>query len=74
MSIGPASMSVAPRASMSDQPPKGGAPPHCNRCQVPMRSVIAIPLVDEPRRAQIFECSACGKLEFRPEGEQHVQQ
>jgi hypothetical protein len=39
-----------------------------------MRSVIAIPLVEEPRRVQIFECSACGKLEFRPEGEQHAPQ
>jgi hypothetical protein len=59
---------------MFDQPPKGGGPPHCDRCQVRMRSVIAIPLVDEPRRVQIFECMACGKLQFRPEGEQHAPQ
>jgi hypothetical protein len=32
-----------------------------------MRFVVEIPQVSEPGRVQIFECTACGKLEYRTE-------
>jgi hypothetical protein len=52
---------------MSDQPPKGGAPPPCSRCHKPVRFMMTIPQVSEPGRVQIFECVAYGNLEFRAE-------
>jgi hypothetical protein len=52
---------------MSDQAPMGAAPPQCNRCHAPLLFVMTTPLVDEPGRVQIFECAACGRVEFYPE-------
>jgi hypothetical protein len=39
---------------MSDQSPKGGAPPQCDRCHVLTHFVMTIPLVSEPGRVLLF--------------------
>jgi hypothetical protein len=39
----------------------------CGRCQALMRLVMEIPQVSERGRVQIFECAACGNVEFRAE-------
>jgi hypothetical protein len=52
---------------MSDQSPRGGAPPQCNKCHASVRFVMAIPLVWEPGRVHLFECATCGKVDFCPE-------
>jgi hypothetical protein len=53
--------------AMSDQSPKGSAPPLCDKRQASMRFVMEIPSVSEPGHVHLFECATCGKLYFRPE-------